>query len=120
MHASVPIATPLRGGIRHPADGMTADQRPAPTRPPSAHRLLVVEDNQIIREALGAGLELHGYEVATASSGLGALAEIARMVPDLIVLDLEMPGMSGARFVESLTLSELRSGVRIVVVVCGA
>jgi CheY-like chemotaxis protein len=95
---------------------MTGDPRSAPGRPRPGWRLLVVDDDQIIRAALSMGLALHGYDVTAVGNGLNALEAIARMVPDLIVLDLTMPGMSGQRFVELLTLNGLRSRLRIVVV----
>jgi CheY-like chemotaxis protein len=76
----------------------------------------VVEDDHSIRTALRSGLELYGYEVATAGNGLEALDALERMVPDLVVLDLGMPVMSGDRFVEELMHKGLRPRLRIVVV----
>src|SRR5215212_7229574 len=94
---------------------MKGNDRPAPTGPSSAYRLLVVEDDRIIREALRAGLELCGYEVATAKDGRRALEVIGQMVPELIVLDLMVPVMSGERFVEILRLRGLRPRICVVV-----
>ena len=57
--------------------------------------ILVVDDEKEILRALQRNLSAHGYEIFTASSGEQALDEIALHRPDLMVLDLGLPGMSG-------------------------
>jgi CheY-like chemotaxis protein len=57
--------------------------------------LLVVDDQALIRTCLSEFLTEHGYGVRIAPDGFSALAEIRREIPDLIVSDLNMPGMSG-------------------------
>ena len=58
-------------------------------------RALVVDDDEIIREYLPAVLEDVGYTVLTASNGKEALAVMKNVIPDVILLDLEMPVMDG-------------------------
>ncbi|HEV2582633.1 MAG TPA: response regulator transcription factor [Ktedonobacteraceae bacterium] len=58
-------------------------------------RILVVDDEIEIVRALYRSLDKHGFEVFTASSGEEALESIALHRPDLMVLDLGLPGMSG-------------------------
>lgn len=58
-------------------------------------RILVVEDERNLALGLRANLEVEGYEVTVAGSGEAALAEAARHPPDLVVLDLMLPGMDG-------------------------
>jgi CheY-like chemotaxis protein len=61
--------------------------------------ILIVEDNQDIREGLQAVLEIMGYEVATAANGREALETLTRIEPPgLILLDLMMPVMNGEEF----------------------
>ncbi len=60
--------------------------------------ILVVDDDDALRAALVQHLEHQGHAVAEAAHGLEALARIAERCPDLIVLDLHMPVMCGARF----------------------
>lgn len=57
--------------------------------------VLVVDDDAAIRRSLERGLRLSGFAVRTAPDGLGALAAVADGPPDVLVLDVSMPGMSG-------------------------
>ncbi|MBV9231274.1 MAG: response regulator transcription factor, partial [Chloroflexi bacterium] len=61
----------------------------------SGARILVVDDEIEIMRALQRSLTAHGFEVFTAASGEDALEAIAHYRPDLILLDLGLPGMSG-------------------------
>src|SRR6476646_4246037 len=58
-------------------------------------RVLVVDDDPQLREALSRALELDGYDVATASNGVKALDAISADRPDLMVLDVMMPYVGG-------------------------
>ncbi|MGE5171662.1 MAG: response regulator [Rudaea sp.] len=58
-------------------------------------RLLIVDDTPLNLKLLGDLLAVKGYAVATASSGEEALARLAEDVPDLVLLDVMMPGLSG-------------------------
>jgi DNA-binding response OmpR family regulator len=61
----------------------------------TAIRVLVVDDDRQIRRALSTALTAQGYAVETAEDGQDALTRIATWSPDLVVLDLVMPGMDG-------------------------
>lgn len=61
----------------------------------SAVRVLIVDDEPQIRRVLRTTLSGAGYEVADARSGEEALQQVREFRPDLIVLDLNMPGMGG-------------------------
>ena len=61
----------------------------------NAGTLLVVDDNEANRDALSRRLTLKGYTVAVAASGNEALAILEAGTYDLVLLDVEMPGMSG-------------------------
>jgi len=67
---------------------------PGPRLTPEA-RLLVVDDEPNIRELLSASLRFAGFEVATAADGQQALAVAEQFRPDLLVLDVMMPGLDG-------------------------
>jgi two-component system response regulator MprA len=58
-------------------------------------RLLVVEDDMGLRDVLRRALSLAGYEVRLSGEGAEALAEVARSVPDVVVLDVGLPDIDG-------------------------
>ena len=59
------------------------------------HKILVVDDEKIVRESLFHWFEDEGYAVDTAHDGLDALKQFDKGKYDLILLDMKMPGMSG-------------------------
>lgn len=70
------------------------DLRAVEPRPPPG-RLLVVDDNPANLKLLEDLLAFHGYEVESATGGEAALAALRRQPPDLLLLDVLMPGLSG-------------------------
>lgn len=73
--------------------------------PPSLHRILMVEDETDIQVIAQFALQaLGGFTVQTCSSGAEALATVGTFAPDLILLDVMMPGMDGPS-----TLTALRA-----------
>lgn len=65
-------------------------------------RVLIVEDNQDLAFGLRNNLEIEGYSVDVAEDGPSGLAAARRMRPDLVVLDLMIPGMDGYRVLRQL------------------
>lgn len=63
--------------------------------PETKGRLLIVDDEPLIRMSLTETLTEVGYAVRSAEDGLSALAEIRREFPEILISDLNMPGMSG-------------------------
>lgn len=61
----------------------------------TANRVLIVDDEPTIREMVGINLRREGLEVIAAANGEEALSAIARSQPDVMVLDIMMPGMDG-------------------------
>jgi len=64
-------------------------------------RVLVVDDEQNIRQVLVYVLEDEGYQVVEAQDGETALRLIERQHPDVIILDMKMPGMDGWEFADA-------------------
>src|SRR5215203_7356285 len=58
-------------------------------------RVLIVDDDRALRDALRRALVLGGYETVPVDSGEAALAEVARSEPDAIVLDIGLPDVDG-------------------------
>ena len=73
--------------------------------------IMVVDDDPLVRDLLVRFLSLRGYHVLTAKEGTDALALAAEYKPDLILLDLVMPGMSGLEVLRSLREKEYAGGV---------
>ncbi|MFJ4674570.1 MULTISPECIES: response regulator transcription factor [unclassified Kitasatospora] len=67
-----------------------------------AGRVLVVDDDAAIRRSLERGLRLSGFRVSTAADGADALAAVAEEPPDVLVLDVGMPGLSGTEVCRTL------------------
>ena len=65
-------------------------------------RILVVEDEPQIANFLRTGLGYEGFSVAVAEDGHGALAELKRFKPQLVILDLMLPGINGMELAERL------------------
>jgi DNA-binding response OmpR family regulator len=65
-------------------------------------RILVVEDEDNIREVVRRYLQREGFEVREAADGYGALDAIAEQAPDLVVLDLMLPGIDGLSLTRQL------------------
>jgi CheY-like chemotaxis protein len=65
---------------------------------PPKQQVLIVDDDQSVRDSVGMLLTAVGYGVSTAKHGFDALLQLRRMQPDLIISDLNMPEMSGFEF----------------------
>ena len=65
-------------------------------------KILAVDDEKNILRLVEANLQREGYEVVTAADGLEALRKVEEEHPDLIVLDVTMPGMDGFQVLETL------------------
>jgi len=72
---------------------------------PVAQRILLVDDDAIMRESVRRVLEQEKWEVAEASNGRIALRHMAESCPDAIVLDLMMPEMDGFEFLAEMRQS---------------
>ena len=83
-------------------DEATTKRRSGPHGP--AHKVLLVDDEDSLRKVLKDLLEREGYEVSEARDGVQALDQVDRVGPDIVVLDLNLPGLDGYG-----VLSQLRS-----------
>ena len=78
------------------------------------HRVLVVDDDEVIRQLIKVNLELEGFEVDTSENGEECLASVAKTRPDVITLDVMMPLMDGYRTAELLNADALTRGIPII------
>lgn len=65
---------------------------------PERHHVLVVDDDESIREVFSLILQKEGYQVTTANNGFDGLLKLKEMAPEVIISDLNMPEMSGFEF----------------------
>jgi len=72
-----------------------ADPQPAPAREPGPRSVLVVDDNVDHAESLATLLRLEGHKVQTAYGGLQAIDAVAAVHPEVVLLDIGMPGLNG-------------------------
>jgi DNA-binding response OmpR family regulator len=75
---------------------------PPSSEPNAPQRILVVDDEPTIREMLGYNLRRDGFIVETADDGREALAAARRNPPDLVVLDIMLPGLDGFQVCRAL------------------
>jgi phosphate regulon transcriptional regulator PhoB len=80
------------------------------------HRIIVVEDEAEIRELIRYNLEREGFTVEEEGDGAAALSRIRRRVPDLVVLDLMLPGMSGLEVCRQLRADSATASLPVLIV----
>jgi DNA-binding response OmpR family regulator len=69
-------------------------------------RILVIEDEKHMAEGLKLNLSLQGYEVTLAPDGLAGLRQWRELGPDLVVLDIMLPGMDGLSVLQNIRLED--------------
>jgi CheY-like chemotaxis protein len=77
---------------------------------------LVVDDSMLVRYTICRFLQERGFGVETAANGVEALDVLGRVVPDLIVTDMQMPLMSGSELITVLKSKPETCGVPIIVI----
>lgn len=76
--------------------------------------ILVVEDDETMRELLRLHLTTAGYAVRVASNGIEAGHAVLGITPDLIITDVRMPHMSGFELVEALRQDPAMAGIPVI------
>jgi CheY-like chemotaxis protein len=79
-------------------------------------RILIVEDHPTMREAMRLVLEGEGFDIDEASDGQTALSMVRDDPPDLVFLDMNIPGPSGAEVLGALREDAATADVRVIVV----
>ena len=79
-------------------------------------RILLVEDHATMREAMRMVLAEEGFTIDQAADGPRALDLVASVRPDLVLLDLNIPGISGSDLLATLKASDDTSGIPVIVV----
>ena len=106
--------------VRLPRAAPGSDEVPRPpaaaagVAPLPAWRILVVDDNKDAVESLALLLVIGGQTVATARDGLDALAQFTAFAPDVVVLDIGLPGLNG--YEVARRIRSMESGKRVILV----
>lgn len=79
-------------------------------------RILIVEDHPTMREAMRLVLEGEGFDIDEAADGQRALEMMRADAPDLVFLDMNMPGSSGAEVLAEVRGDPATAGIRVIVV----
>jgi len=79
-------------------------------------RVLVVDDDPVIRRLIKVNLELEGFDVTEAVDGQGCLDVVAEVAPHVVVLDVAMPRLDGLATTARLREQSATSGIKIVIV----
>ncbi|WP_393916347.1 response regulator transcription factor [Halostreptopolyspora alba] len=83
-------------------------------------RVLVVDDDEVIRQLIAVNLQLEGFEVHTAVDGQECLETVAEVAPDVITLDIMMPRLDGWGAALQLRQGEETRDVRVVLITARA
>ena len=78
--------------------------------------ILIVEDHPTMREAMRMVLEHEGFVIREAADGAAALEMVRAQPPDLVFLDLNIPGMTGADVLKNLKQDPETASVRVIIV----
>lgn len=78
--------------------------------------ILIVEDHPTMREAMRLILEHEGFDIREAPDGATALSMVRDHLPDLMFLDLNIPGASGADVLAELKANAETRGIRVIIV----
>jgi CheY-like chemotaxis protein len=126
-----PMVTVLRE--RHPAEvaaitdmKVRAESEPAHTAPQASTvptrqtqrlgRVLVVDDDEVIRRLIAANLTLEGFDVATAVDGQDCLEKVPAIAPDVVTLDVTMPRLDGWETARRLRKGPDTSHIKVVLI----
>jgi two-component system cell cycle response regulator DivK len=110
--------TPASGATHRPVSGAAHDRvMPAdPQPPPVPKRILIVEDHDLNMKLLNDLLEAHGYDILQAREGVMALHLARQHRPDLILMDIQLPDISGLEATRLLKEDEHTKAIPIVAV----
>ncbi|MBN8508625.1 MAG: response regulator, partial [Burkholderiales bacterium] len=93
-----------------------ADEQAAAEAASRPTRVLVVDDSRVVRVKTGRLLAQHGFEVSDASDGLEAERRLQADLPDLIITDVEMPGMDGFALTRSIRAAVRTAHIPVIMI----
>jgi CheY-like chemotaxis protein len=82
--------------------------------------VLIIEDDENLATIFSMALQMADFETEIARSGRAALARLAEIIPDLILLDLHLPQVAGQEILRQIRADERLSGVKIILTTADA
>ncbi|MDF3982051.1 Hpt domain-containing protein [Luteibacter sp. PPL554] len=113
------LAPLVRHGVARSAFEAEAERPQAPRAQDEVRvrpLVMVVDDSITMRKVTGRVLERHGFEVMTAKDGLDALEKLNERVPDLMLLDIEMPRMDGYELATAMKAEDRLAHVPVIMI----
>lgn len=89
---------------------------PATTRTPGQTLIMVADDSKVVRVKAGRLLTQHGFRVAYASDGLEAAREVRKILPDVVITDVEMPGMDGFELTRHVRVDAATAHIPVIMI----
>ncbi|MBB6350889.1 response regulator transcription factor [Nonomuraea muscovyensis] len=83
-------------------------------------KVLVVDDDEVIRQLIAVNLSLEGFEVVTATDGEDCLEQVLDVMPDVITLDVMMPRLDGWETAQRLRRGEATRHIKVVLITARA
>jgi two-component system response regulator RpaA len=83
-----------------------------------AQSILVIDDDPDICEIVRINLEGAGYNVSVATDGVAGLTAVRTLLPDLIILDVLMPGLDGWQVLEAIETDPVTAGRPVIMLTC--
>jgi CheY-like chemotaxis protein len=106
-----PQTAPPQGGAAAPAPPV----RPPMLRKTMTPKVLVVEDSTVSRKVITSTLSKKGYQILEAEDGFQALAQLSNEAPDLVLLDLILPGMDGYKVLAHMKKKESFINIPVII-----
>jgi DNA-binding response OmpR family regulator len=98
----------------HPTIPTASESRSHPAHTPARKKILVVDDDAEVVELICFNLKKAGFSIGTANDGIDALKKARSLMPDLILLDLMLPGLDGFAICEILRRDTVTAAIPII------
>jgi two-component system, OmpR family, KDP operon response regulator KdpE len=115
-HPAPPCVEISSAGARFPPGCALAPLLLCPTPMMPARRVFVADDDPVLLRGLELGLTARGYTVRTAANGRRLLALLESEVPDMVVVDVAMPGLSGLDVLQTIRASTRWAALPVVMI----
>jgi CheY-like chemotaxis protein len=120
--AAAHVTPPETGAIvdGYPGGRSRRNEVPSPSVTQGLGRVLVVDDDEVIRQLIAVNLTLEGFDVSTAVDGQDCLDKVQTIAPDVITLDVMMPRLDGWETAVQLRKTPETAHIKVVLITARA